>query len=107
MNPIVTEAHTGGDLAMAKEIAIELGNAYPGHPFDVGVSSRTGMVIIQHPALSRKYGVYIRMDEIDTHDALKKKAVWAGGEFLERHGLARGKAVESDLVEKSKRAWFQ
>jgi hypothetical protein len=46
------------------------------------------------------------MSELDGPEAIKRKAVWAGGEFLERHGLPATKANEADRDAKQARAWF-
>jgi len=46
------------------------------------------------------------MNKLTGAHEIRRAAILAGGEFLERHGLPATKANEADRAEKQARAWF-
>jgi hypothetical protein len=99
-------ATMAADQKLASEVARVLRSHYAGWSWAVNADSRTGTVTVENWDLSERMGFYIRMSELDGPEAIKRKAVWAGGEFLERHGLPATKANEADRDAKQARAWF-
>lgn len=89
MTHLIVESKAEVDFTMAGNIARALSEAYPGHPWHVDV--RDGVLIIKHMRLTNKWGMVRRLDNVQ-HDfkRLKHEVVMAGGELLERSGLARG-----------------
>lgn len=94
------------DDALARQIGEVLQQHYPGHPWDVNVSSFTGVVHVQHPALSTKSGYIVPMAALATHGDLVREVMRIGGRFLEQFGLPRSWAREHDLIEHGRRAAF-
>ena len=99
-------ATLAADQKLASEIARVLRDAYPGWSFAVHADSRAGMVTVENWDLSERMGFYIRMSELTGAQEIKRAAILAGGEFLERHGLPATKANDADRAEKQARAWF-
>lgn len=95
---VIVEADDDRDDAKAAEVAQILCEAYPSHPWHVRIGS--GAIIIKHMKMSNKWG-FVRDYSRVTFDAkvLKQSIVMAAGEFLERAGLARGAATESQKVQ--------
>ena len=93
------DAHTLGDITFASELSRILSVEYPGHKFYVHVNSAptVGMVIIQHWMLSEQHGYMLKLADLYTHDAVRKAAIKAGGEILERFSVRRGKADMDQL----------
>jgi hypothetical protein len=80
------------DLWLAKEIGETLHGTYPGYLWGVNITG--GVAIIRNYRISAKWGMVIKLKDI-LHDAgvRKKEVIRAGGEFLERARLVRGKAT--------------
>lgn len=94
------------DDDLARQIAEVLQQHYPGHPWDVNVSSYTGMVKVEHPALSGKCGFMFPITHFATHGDVVRNSMLLGGEFLERFGLPRSWARDDQLVEAARKALF-
>lgn len=94
---VIVEADDDRDDLMAADVARILCEAYPGHAWHVRIAK--GVLIIKHMGLSQKWGIARRYDRL-TWDAKarKREIIMAGGEFLERAGLVRGKAREGDVT---------
>ena len=100
---VIVDGKTGNDEMTAGHVMQALLEHYPGHPWHVEV--RDGMVIVKHMRLSAKWAMAKRLDEVWSVSELKKSAIRAGGEFLERANLVRGRdrgdrIVHVDGIEK-------
>lgn len=77
------------DETMAKEAMGILSHAYPGHPWHVHVGG--GVLNIKHMRMSGRMGMVLHYKKVASDAVLLRKGViLAGGELLERAGLARG-----------------
>ncbi len=99
-------ATLAADQKLASEIARVLRNAYAGWSWAVHVDSRTGIATIENWDLSERFGFVLHMNKLTGAHEIRRAAILAGGEFLERHGLPATKANEADRAEKQARAWF-
>lgn len=95
------------DEIVAREIWSLLHRFYPDHDWRVTVDHESGEASVKNLSLSFRYGFelllarWVRMSPEDKIDAVK----WAGGEFLERFNVRRGKYSEGDyngLVERAR-----
>jgi len=93
------------DQALAAEIDAALCRHYPGHPWSVRVDNRTGLAYVWHDALATNEGFVLHLKKLTGPGDIKRTAILVGGEFLERHGLPRGRARETELLEASQQAW--
>ena len=85
------------DMALAKFVMEELEKSYPHHPWWVTAEAATGVVVVRLNYLNRfgrksTHGFVVHIDRLKSHDGFKE-VMRAGGELLERHGLARGPAT--------------
>jgi hypothetical protein len=93
------------DVTLAKSIGDTLEFHYPGWGWAVNVNSEQGIATVENIIISgrllRHYGFLIKMDQLVTHDEIKRQAIQSGGEILERAGVARGpyRGQEINLVE--------
>ena len=81
--------------SLVKNVADTLHKHYPGHLWAVGPSNDYSMLAIWNEALSMRYGMWIRVNEIDPD--YKNIMHWAG-ELLERAKVSRGPANEQELA---------
>lgn len=103
-----TEAYVEsyGPDAMAEEdicraVGEDLTRAYPGHPWLVGCIGEAGTIVIdlgyEKPHAIRNMGWLLHIKSL--HEAGgQAKVMRAGGELLERFGLAREEAVKESAV---------
>ena len=91
MTVIHQEGMTDAQEKEAHDILGLLSLVYPGHPWSVRVMP--GLVFIRHLEFGKQWGMNLRTSEVD-HDAavLRRKIIMLAGEWLERAGLARGRA---------------
>lgn len=97
----------GIDETLALELSALLDKHYPGHQWAVHVNSEGRVIDIRNLAISGYYGFRILMTRKTeggimydpSHEELKKEAVMAGGEILERAGLKRGKFDQDARVD--------
>ena len=103
---VLTESHGAtdvADIALCKKIYEVLTKHYPGHPWCVGANSESGAADIKllyhDPRRPRtNYGYSLNLGSLDDERGMRK-VMTAGGELLERYGLARGPAKpESGLI---------
>jgi hypothetical protein len=80
---------------LVKNVADTLHKHYPGHLWAVGPSNDYSMLAIWNDALSTRYGMWIRVTDIDPE--YNKIKHWAG-ELLERANVSRGAANEDELL---------
>jgi len=80
--------------SLVKNVADSLHRSYPDHLWAVGPSNDYSMLAIWNEALSMKYGMWIRIEDIDPD--YKNIATWAG-ELLERAKVSRGAANLDEL----------
>ncbi|MCE2724465.1 MAG: hypothetical protein LW865_14490 [Betaproteobacteria bacterium] len=78
------------DVLMAKQIALDLDTAYPGHLWAVTCDGRTGIATVRNLRLSGRQGFILRLPEIYSASDFKKSVLKAGGEILERYHQPRG-----------------
>ena len=76
------------DMEKAKEVGDTLSRHYPHHLWAVGFQG--GALVVKNLAISSHYGFVIKHASTATASELAHKAVVAGGELLERAGMARG-----------------
>lgn len=89
------------DIAMCKDIFEQLSAHYPGHPWCIGANSFSGAVDIKllyngpdQPIM--KFGYSLNIGGLDS-DSGRRKVMRAGGELLERYGLARAGFRDGDV----------
>jgi hypothetical protein len=80
---------------LVKNVADTLHKHYPGHLWAVGPSNDYSMLAIWNHSLSTRYGMWIRVTDIDPE--YNKIKHWAG-ELLERANVSRGAANEDELL---------
>ena len=80
--------------SLVKNIAEVLHAKYPGHLWAVGPSNDYSMLAIWNEALSMKWGMWIRVQDIDPD--FRNVSSWAG-ELLERANVSRGAANFDEL----------
>lgn len=100
---------TSGETAMADQdvcvaVGEDLTRHYPGHLWSVGCDHRAGTIVIdlpyQKPAHLRNFAYLLHIPTI-LGPGGQAAVMRAGGELLERFGLARGAATdESGLLAK-------
>lgn len=78
-------------MDLARQVAGLLDQHYPGHPWYV--EANAGMVTVKLPAVALGMGFRLAMPELKSAQELKAGVIWAGGEFLERHGIPRRKFI--------------
>jgi hypothetical protein len=97
---VIVDTHKRGMLkeasvtSLVKNVADVLYKHYPGHLWAVGPSNDYSMLAIWNEGLSSKYGMWIRVTDIDPE--YKNIMRWAG-ELLERAKVTRGRANEQEL----------
>ena len=93
--------HDAADISLCKHVYECLEHNYPGHDWLVGANSDAGIVTIDLPYTKplrlRNYGYVLHMSSTDAPDA-RRRIRHAGGELLERFGLARGGATEQSCA---------
>lgn len=99
MSDIITDNPVGAanDMLMAKEMAEALHAHYPGHLWAVTCDGQTGMADVRNLALSGEWGFRLHLKKIYSASEFRRRVVMAGGEFLERYRLHRGKLNEDHL----------
>ena len=104
INLLETEDRTHAKLEMwiAKNIGDALIAHYPNRQWGVRVDIDGRMVILTCDSLSLERGYYLPMNG-DTIDALRKRAVRACGEILERFNVSRDRIFNPDKLETLKR----
>ena len=97
---VIIDSHKGSMAneavitSLVKNVADTLYKKYPGHLWAVGPSNDYSMLAIWNEALSMKYGMWIRIEDIDPD--YKNISMWAG-ELLERAHVSRGAANFDEL----------
>lgn len=88
---LYSEGDSKAEEADSHKVLEILCEVYPGHPWATRVSG--GVVFIKHLELGNNWGMVKKFADIK-HDATRFKhdIIMAAGEFLERSGLARGRA---------------
>jgi hypothetical protein len=76
-------------MEVAKNIGEALNDHYPNHLW--AVSWQGGVIVVKNLAISSFYGFVLHPDKLATWSEMKKSAIMAGGELLERAKMARGK----------------
>lgn len=86
------------DLETSKWLAEALHEAYPGHLWAVTCEGEKGIATVRNLALAGNYGFVLHLAKLFSGSELKRAAVMAGGEMLERYKLTRG-AARLDEIE--------
>jgi hypothetical protein len=94
---LYSEGDTKREEADAHTVLEILCDVYPGHPWAARVSG--GVVFIRHLELGHNWGMVRKYKDM-THDAavFKREIILAAGEWLERAGLARGRANGDEII---------
>lgn len=92
--PTISVDTETAQVTLARDILGVLVDHYPGHPWHVTVAS--GMAVVRNYGLSHDCGFGLHINKLGGPDAVKKGAVLAGGEFLERHNARRGRFRRED-----------
>jgi hypothetical protein len=79
------------DLSLAKDIAEALNEHYPGHLWAVNCQGEQGIMTIHNLMLSGQWGFVLKLDNNYSSSDLRKRAILAGGEILERYKVSRGR----------------
>ena len=80
--------------SLVKNVADTLDKHYPDHLWAVGPSNDYSMLAIWNENLSMRYGMWIRVNDIDPE--YKNIMRWAG-ELLERAKVSRGAMNEDEM----------
>ncbi|CAB3730976.1 hypothetical protein [Paraburkholderia rhynchosiae] len=75
-------------METAKNVGEALNEHYPNHLW--AVSWQGGVIVVKNLAISSFYGFVLHPDKLATWSEMKRAAVLAGGELLERAKMARG-----------------
>lgn len=86
------------EMWIAKAIGTRLGRKYPNRQWAVKVDIEGQYLVILCPSVSIKKGHYMHFGDGTIHD-LETRAVKAAGEILERHGVARTRRFDEDILE--------
>lgn len=86
------------DIALCRDVGEILEKYYPGHFWMVGCNHEAGSLHIElayqeKTAKRFPYGYLLHIHNLSNPDVRRQKVMHAGGELLERYGLARGKAT--------------
>lgn len=86
-------AESGADATCTEQIGSLLNQHYPFVSWHVDADGGRGTVIIECPELhgvaGNGYGFVIKLEKIKNWDDLKRTAIQAGGELLERANASR------------------
>lgn len=94
---LFSEGATKAQEAEADSILEALTIAYPGHPWAVRVYE--GGFFIRHLAFPSNWGMSCKYKKFGfSASALKREVIMKAGEWLERAGLARGRATDDEIV---------
>ena len=97
---VIVDSHHRGMMeeaavtSLVKNVADSLHKEYPDHLWAVGPSNDRSMLAIWNENLSMRYGMWIRVNDIDPD--YKNIKLWAG-ELLERASVTRGPANLDEL----------
>lgn len=94
------------DMALGKKILDILEKHYPLHAWFVDVNHESGHCSIQLMYEGKdksvriwKYGYLLHIVKFSDAVDIEKKVMRAGGEILERYGMARRKVSENDIMD--------
>jgi len=94
------------DAVLCKSFGDKLEEHYPGWGWAVNIIPKGGVIRIQSLIITgqirKPYGMTIKLHDVQySQKVIKKNAIWAGGEILERAGIARGpyKGQQAKFVE--------
>lgn len=94
---LYSEGATKAQEDEANTILEALTIAYPGHPWAVRVYD--GGFFIRHLAFPTNWGMSCKFKKFGySASALKREVIMKAGEWLERAGLARGRATDDEIV---------
>lgn len=79
------------DMALSKDVAEALNEHYPGHLWAVNCQGENGIMTIHNLMLSGQWGFTLKLDNSYSASDLRKRAIMAGGEILERYKVSRGR----------------
>lgn len=97
-----TEKRAKVEMWIASQVGAALVKRLPNRQWGVRVDIQGGMIIISCDSVSLEKGYYISMEH-RTINELQQRAVMAGSEILERHGLSREKLFNADIFETMER----
>ena len=97
-NEYATKADTA-DLLLSKDLAEALNSQYPGHLWGVRVQGEHGMATIHNLMLSGEWGYVLKLDKTYSASDLRRRAIKAGGEILERFKVLRGRLDDDRMAD--------
>lgn len=86
------------DLETSKWLAEALHEAYPGHLWAVTCEGEKGIATVRNLALAGSYGFVLHLANFYSGSELKRAAIMAGGEVLERYKVSRGRACADEIA---------
>lgn len=86
------------DIGLAMEIANHLNAMYPGWLWAVSANHDNGIVQVRNLNLSDKWGFVLKIRDLKNTWTIKREAMLAGGELLERFGQKPGPMRPEMLV---------
>lgn len=86
------------DLETSKWLAEALHEAYPGHLWAVTCEGEKGIATVRNLALSGNQGFVLHLAKFFSGSELKRGAIMAGGEVLERYRVSRGRANADEIA---------
>lgn len=94
------------DMALGKKVMEKLIAHYPLHNWGVEVNHESGHVVIrliykdfEGTARVSNYGHVLHIKKIENESDLEQKVIRAGGEWLERYKMPRGKATPYAIID--------
>lgn len=97
--------YDAADIALAKQIYDILWEIYPGHPWAISANHRQGngtadirLLYPNKEGQIYQFGFKLHIGKLDA-SRIRKKAMIAGGELLERYGLRRGGANQHSALD--------
>jgi hypothetical protein len=92
------------DVAICKAVGEELMQLYPRHRWAIQADTFAGVVDIRlmyanHDPAANGFGYLLKLSTLMSGESAARRAIMrAGGELLERYGLARGAANEQSAL---------
>jgi hypothetical protein len=102
----IGEVRAASDINMENQIGGLLTQHYPHVSWFVESNCDTGIVTVELPEFHRdgnqNFGFVLHLDKLKGWDDMKKSAIWAGGELLERAHISRTHQIRyADKVDRN------
>jgi hypothetical protein len=90
-DPGTTLVWTHADQDNERQALEILAEHYPGWSWRVESKSAGGIMTVRNENLATRHGVVVHLSDVATLADMRSHMVNAGGEFLERYGMPRGR----------------